>query len=142
MPAPVARRVPEAAPEGRQRDVREALAEHERRTRVFLCQKARRGSGSPQVPGPDRTEPIIRPPHTSGNSMRTIRNRKRTAALGTAVTAVLALALTPCGDDGGTKSAGPADTSASAEATVAAKDTAKSTNKDDAQGGTASDGAK
>ncbi|WP_330452973.1 MULTISPECIES: DUF4232 domain-containing protein [unclassified Streptomyces] len=75
--------------------------------------------------------------------MRTIRNRKRTAALGTAVTAVLALALTACGgDDGGTKSAGPADNSASAEATVAAKDTAKGTNKDDAQGGTASDGAK
>ncbi|MYS38964.1 uncharacterized protein DUF4232 [Streptomyces sp. KhCrAH-43] len=75
--------------------------------------------------------------------MRTIRNRKRTAALGTAVTAVLALALTACGgDDGGTKSAGPADNSASAEATVAAKDTAKATTKDDAQGGTASDGAK
>ncbi|SED02756.1 Protein of unknown function [Streptomyces sp. 2131.1] len=74
--------------------------------------------------------------------MRTIRNRKRTAALGTAVTAVLALALTACGDDGGTKSAGPADNSASAEATVAAKDTAKGTSKDDAQGGTASDGAK
>ncbi|MEU5825700.1 DUF4232 domain-containing protein [Streptomyces sp. NPDC047803] len=75
--------------------------------------------------------------------MRTIRNRKRTAALGTAVTAVLALALTACGgDDGGTKSAGPADNSASAEATVAAKDTAEATDKDDAQGGTASDGAK
>ncbi|WP_405898991.1 DUF4232 domain-containing protein [Streptomyces sp. NBC_00727] len=68
--------------------------------------------------------------------MRT--NRKHTAALGTAVTAVLALALTACGGDGGgTKSAGPADNSASAEATVVAKDNAK----DDAQGGTASDGA-
>ncbi|NED12296.1 DUF4232 domain-containing protein [Streptomyces sp. SID9124] len=75
--------------------------------------------------------------------MRTIRNRKRTAALGTAVTAVLALALTACGGDGGgTKSAGPADNSVSAEATVAAKDTAEDTNKDDAQGGTASAGAK
>ncbi|WUS98261.1 DUF4232 domain-containing protein [Streptomyces sp. NBC_00708] len=71
--------------------------------------------------------------------MRTIRNRKRTAALGAAATAVLALALTACGGDGGgTKAAGPADNSASAEATVAAKDATK----DDAQGGTASDGAK
>jgi len=75
--------------------------------------------------------------------MRTIRNRKRTAALGTAVTAVLALALTACGGDGGgTKSAGPADNSASAEATVAAKDQGKDTAKDEAQDGSASDGAK
>lgn len=53
--------------------------------------------------------------------MRTIRTRKRTATLGAAVTAVLALALTACGgDDGsGTKSAGPAS---SAEATTTSKD--------------------
>ncbi|MFI6862936.1 DUF4232 domain-containing protein [Streptomyces sp. NPDC050421] len=45
--------------------------------------------------------------------MRTIHTRKRTATLGAAVTAVLALALTACGGDGsGTKSAGPADNSA------------------------------
>ncbi|MFB8089861.1 DUF4232 domain-containing protein [Streptomyces sp. NPDC055992] len=70
--------------------------------------------------------------------MRTIRNRKRTAALGAAATAVLALALTACGGDGGgTKAAGPADNSASTKATVAAKDATK----DDAQGA-ASEGAK
>ncbi|THA59034.1 DUF4232 domain-containing protein [Streptomyces sp. A0958] len=61
--------------------------------------------------------------------MRTNRNRKRTAALGAAVTAVLALALTACGgDDGGTKSAGPADSPASAPASAdatTAADTAK-----------------
>ncbi|NEC69278.1 DUF4232 domain-containing protein [Streptomyces sp. SID9727] len=69
--------------------------------------------------------------------MRTIRNRKRTAVLGAAATAVLALALTACGGDGGgTKAAGPADNSASADATVAAKDTAQD------QGSTANDGAK
>ncbi|MGQ4485300.1 DUF4232 domain-containing protein [Streptomyces sp. SAS_281] len=73
--------------------------------------------------------------------MRTIRNRKHTAVLGAAATAVLALALTACGGDGGgTKSAGPADNSASADATVAAKDTADDAAQD--QGSTASDGAK
>ncbi|MGW1224933.1 DUF4232 domain-containing protein [Streptomyces sp. NPDC001515] len=53
--------------------------------------------------------------------MRTIRTRRRTATLGAAATAVLALALTACGgDDGsGTKSAGPAS---SAEATTTSKD--------------------
>lgn len=71
--------------------------------------------------------------------------RKRTAVLGAAATAVLALALTACGGDGsGTKSAGPADDSASAKATVAAKDTSKDTAGDAAQdqGSTAGDGAK
>ncbi|MEU2025048.1 DUF4232 domain-containing protein [Streptomyces sp. NPDC016469] len=68
--------------------------------------------------------------------MRTIRNRKRTAVLGAAATAVLALALTACGGDGGgTKAAGPADNTASADATVAAKDTAQD------QGDTAADSA-
>ncbi|MFE7623066.1 DUF4232 domain-containing protein [Streptomyces sp. NPDC057509] len=62
--------------------------------------------------------------------MRTNRNRKHTAALGAALTAVLALALTACGgDDEGTKSAGPADTSASADATTNA-DNAKDKDKD------------
>ncbi|MFJ7628463.1 DUF4232 domain-containing protein [Streptomyces sp. NPDC097595] len=71
--------------------------------------------------------------------MRT--NRKRTAVLGAAATAALALALTACGGDGsGTKAAGPADNSASAEATVAAKDTAGDAAQD--QGSTAGDGAK
>lgn len=75
--------------------------------------------------------------------MRTFRNR--TAVLGAAATAVLALALTACGGDGsGTKAAGPADDSASAKATVAAKDTSKDTAGDAAQdqGSTAGDGAK
>ncbi|WP_330312946.1 DUF4232 domain-containing protein [Streptomyces sp. NBC_00523] len=75
--------------------------------------------------------------------MRTFRNR--TAVLGAAATAVLALALTACGGDGsGTKAAGPADGSASAKATVAAKDTSKDTAGDAAQdqGSTAGDGAK
>ncbi|PZT75599.1 MULTISPECIES: DUF4232 domain-containing protein [unclassified Streptomyces] len=70
--------------------------------------------------------------------MRTIRNRKRTAALGTAVTAVLALALTACGGDGsGTKSAGPADSAASvsAEATTTATDTAGTEGGDAAKTG-------
>ncbi|MFJ4503319.1 DUF4232 domain-containing protein [Streptomyces sp. NPDC088864] len=72
--------------------------------------------------------------------MRTIRNRKRTAALGTAVTAVLALALTACGGDGGgTKSAGSADTSATvaAEATTTATDgaTTAAKNEDGAKTG-------
>ncbi|MER5279651.1 DUF4232 domain-containing protein [Streptomyces sp. NPDC002809] len=45
--------------------------------------------------------------------MRTLHTRKRTATIGAAVTAVLALALTACGGDGsGTKSAGPADSGA------------------------------
>ncbi|MFC8538302.1 DUF4232 domain-containing protein [Streptomyces sp. NPDC057249] len=71
--------------------------------------------------------------------MPTLRNR--TAVLGAAATAVLALALTACGGDGGgTKSAGPADTSASADATVAAEDTTGGAAQD--QGGTADDGAK
>ncbi|MEU3227718.1 DUF4232 domain-containing protein [Streptomyces sp. NPDC006976] len=62
--------------------------------------------------------------------MRTNRNRKHTAALGAALTAVLALALTACGgDDEGTKSAGPADTSASADATTNAEN-AKDKDKD------------
>ncbi|NEC07346.1 DUF4232 domain-containing protein [Streptomyces sp. SID7909] len=75
--------------------------------------------------------------------MRTFRNR--TAVLGAAATAVLALALTACGGDGGgTKAAGPADDSASAKATVAAKDASKDTAGDAAQdqGSTAGDGAK
>lgn len=53
--------------------------------------------------------------------MRTIHSRKRTATLGAAVTAVLALALTACGGDGGgTKSAGPADTAAKGAASAGA----------------------
>nr|WSW67877.1 DUF4232 domain-containing protein [Streptomyces sp. NBC_00995] len=53
--------------------------------------------------------------------MLTIHSRKRTAALGAAVTAVLALALTACGGDGGgTKSAGPADNAAKSAASVGA----------------------
>ncbi|MER6120292.1 DUF4232 domain-containing protein [Streptomyces sp. A0642] len=53
--------------------------------------------------------------------MRTIHSRKRTATLGAAVTAVLALALTACGgDDGGTKSAGPADSAAKTTASAGA----------------------
>ncbi|TRV72882.1 DUF4232 domain-containing protein [Streptomyces sp. 130] len=65
---------------------------------------------------------------------------KRTAALG-AATAVLALALTACGGDGGgTKAAGPAGNSASADATVAAKEAAADTAQD--QGGTAGDDTK
>ncbi|MFI6610567.1 DUF4232 domain-containing protein [Streptomyces sp. NPDC050507] len=53
--------------------------------------------------------------------MRTIHSRKRTAALGAAVTAVLALALTACGGDGGgTKSAGPADNAAKSAASAGA----------------------
>ncbi|MFC9247689.1 DUF4232 domain-containing protein [Streptomyces sp. NPDC057136] len=63
--------------------------------------------------------------------MRTIRNRKRTATLGAAVTAVLALALTACGgDDGGAKSADTANSSAPAAASADASqpaDTAKTT---------------
>ncbi|MGW2178171.1 DUF4232 domain-containing protein [Streptomyces sp. NPDC001732] len=52
--------------------------------------------------------------------MRKIRTRKHTAALG-AVTAVLALALTACnGDDTGTKSAGPANDTASTAASAGA----------------------
>ncbi|MEW2179792.1 DUF4232 domain-containing protein [Streptomyces sp. NPDC005406] len=51
--------------------------------------------------------------------MRTIHSRKRTAAFGAAVTAVLALALTACGGDGGgTKSAGPADSSSAGAASA------------------------
>ncbi|MEU1369056.1 DUF4232 domain-containing protein [Streptomyces sp. NPDC005803] len=51
--------------------------------------------------------------------MRTIHTRKRTATLGAAVTAVLALALTACGgNDGGTKSAGPADAAATTAASA------------------------
>ncbi|MER7727803.1 DUF4232 domain-containing protein [Streptomyces sp. NPDC096323] len=53
--------------------------------------------------------------------MRTIHSRKRTATLGAAVTAVLALALTACGGDGsGTKSAGPADSAAKSTASAGA----------------------
>lgn len=53
--------------------------------------------------------------------MRTIHSRKRTATLGAAVTAVLALALTACGGDGGgTKSAGPADNAAKSAASAGA----------------------
>ncbi|MEU1351800.1 DUF4232 domain-containing protein [Streptomyces sp. NPDC005775] len=59
--------------------------------------------------------------------MRTIHTRKRTAALGAAVTAVLALALTACGGDGsGTKSAGPADNSAKGSASAGASQPADS----------------
>ncbi|MFE9817799.1 DUF4232 domain-containing protein [Streptomyces sp. NPDC005773] len=53
--------------------------------------------------------------------MRTIHSRKRTATVGAAVTAVLALALTACGGDGGgTKSAGPADNAAKSAASAGA----------------------
>ncbi|MFD7863205.1 DUF4232 domain-containing protein [Streptomyces sp. NPDC057682] len=68
--------------------------------------------------------------------MRTIRTRKRTATLGAAVTAVLALALTACGgDDGsGTKSAGPAS---SAEATTTSKDSGQASDAAKSGGDTA-----
>ncbi|WP_329614829.1 hypothetical protein OG244_18320 [Streptomyces brevispora] len=66
--------------------------------------------------------------------MRTIRNRKRTATIGAAVTAALALALTACnGDDSGTKSAGPASNSAPAAASQPA-DTAGSSDTADTSG--------
>lgn len=91
------------------------------------------------------TEPTTAPPHTSGNHMRTIRNRKRTATLGAAVTAVLALALTACGgDDGGTKSAGPADSAASAPASADATTAADGAEDKDAAttgGSTTTEGA-
>ncbi|MFG3141570.1 DUF4232 domain-containing protein [Streptomyces sp. NPDC048211] len=64
--------------------------------------------------------------------MRTIRTRKRTATIGAAVTAVLALALTACGGDGsGTKSAGPADNSAKTAASADASQPAGSAGNTD-----------
>lgn len=64
--------------------------------------------------------------------MRTIHSRKRTATLGAAATAVLALALTACGGDGsGTKSAGPADSAAkSANSAGASQSTGADTTTD------------
>lgn len=65
--------------------------------------------------------------------MRTIHTRKRNAAVGAAVTAVLALALTACGGDGsGTKSAGPADNSAKTAASADASKPADSAGTTDA----------
>lgn len=59
--------------------------------------------------------------------MRTIHTRKRTATLGAAVTAVLALSLTACGGYGsGTQSAGPADSSAKDAASAGASQPADS----------------
>lgn len=64
--------------------------------------------------------------------MRTIHSRKRTATLGAAVTAVLALALTACGGDGGgTKSAGPADNAAKSAASAGASQQSGSDNTTD-----------
>lgn len=69
--------------------------------------------------------------------MRTIHSRKRTATLGAAVTAVLALALTACGGDGsGTKSAGPADNAAKSTSSAGASQQSgsdKTTDTDSAQ---------
>ncbi|WP_393059461.1 DUF4232 domain-containing protein [Streptomyces sp. LN549] len=69
--------------------------------------------------------------------MRTIHSRKRTATLGAAVTAVLALALTACGGDGGgTKSAGPADNAAKTNASAdASQPTGSDTTTDTATTG-------
>ncbi|MFE6666901.1 DUF4232 domain-containing protein [Streptomyces sp. NPDC057697] len=62
--------------------------------------------------------------------MRTIRTRKHTAALG-AVTAILALALTACGDnDTGTKSAGSVDNTASAASSDATQSSDSKKNTD------------
>ncbi|WP_406452781.1 hypothetical protein OG782_19875 [Streptomyces sp. NBC_00876] len=76
--------------------------------------------------------------------MRTIRSRKRTAMLGAAATAVLALALTACGGDGtGTKSAGKADNSAPAGASADANKSAATdgaAKSDSESGGTAKTG--
>lgn len=59
--------------------------------------------------------------------MRTIHTRKRSVTLSAAVTAVLALALTACGEDGsGTKSAGPAGSSAKGAASAGASQPAGS----------------
>ncbi|MFI1186598.1 DUF4232 domain-containing protein [Streptomyces californicus] len=64
--------------------------------------------------------------------MRTYRNR--TAVLVSAATAALALSLTACGgDDGGTKSAGPADRTASAASSTSTSPVAQSGDTD--QGG-------
>ncbi|MGW5774476.1 DUF4232 domain-containing protein [Streptomyces sp. NPDC003863] len=61
--------------------------------------------------------------------MRTFRSRKHTATLG-AVTVVLALALTACNGDGtGAKSAGPADSTASAAASQPGADAATTDGK-------------
>ncbi|MFE6492447.1 DUF4232 domain-containing protein [Streptomyces sp. NPDC057748] len=66
--------------------------------------------------------------------MRTFRSRKHTATLG-AVTAVLALALTACsGDETGTKSAGPADDTASVSSSQPSTD---ATTTDDKKAGAA-----
>ncbi|MEU5411149.1 DUF4232 domain-containing protein [Streptomyces clavifer] len=75
--------------------------------------------------------------------MRTFRNR--TTVLAAVSTAVLALALTACGDDGtGTKSAGPADAAAPAAASstaATARDTGAAKDSDTARAASASDGA-
>lgn len=72
--------------------------------------------------------------------MRTIHTRKRTATLGAAVTAVLALALTACGGDGsGTKSAGPADSSAKGSASAGTSQSADSGSAADSGSGSGSD---
>ncbi|MFE6726468.1 DUF4232 domain-containing protein [Streptomyces californicus] len=64
--------------------------------------------------------------------MRTYRNR--TAVLVSAATAALALSLTACGgDDGGTKSAGPTDRTASAASSTSTTPVARSGDKE--QGG-------
>ncbi|MFG3425874.1 DUF4232 domain-containing protein [Streptomyces californicus] len=64
--------------------------------------------------------------------MRTYRNR--TAVLVSAATAALALSLTACGgDDGGTKSAGPTDRTASAASSTSTTPVAQSGDKE--QGG-------
>lgn len=74
--------------------------------------------------------------------MRTIHTRKRTAAVGAAVTAVLALALTACGGDGsGTKSAGPADSSAKGAASAGTSQSAASGSGADADAGKSTDTA-
>lgn len=96
--------------EGRQQDVSETSAEHERWAGCFKCQQVKRGSGSPRVPG-RRLHLRTRPPYIRGIHMRTtFHSRKRTATIGAALTAVLALALTACnGDDyaSGSTQAGP-----------------------------------
>lgn len=76
--------------EGRQQDVSETSAEHERWAGCFKCQQVKRGSGSPRVPG-RRLHLRTRPPYTRGIHMRTtFHSRKRTATIGAALTAVLA----------------------------------------------------
>lgn len=75
--------------------------------------------------------------------MRTIHTRKRTATLGAAATAVLALALTACGGDGsGTKSAGPANSSAKGAASTDASQPTDSDKTTDTGSATAGGSAK